>query len=167
MNSEDILIKQAIDGNHAALNFVSDNHQAENVAQEVFLKIYLSLPRYRFEGFRTWIGKIAAHKAIDWRRRQQKIAVKEKIMDIDDLLEDAIPNNDLPGERLIEKEQIEKLQTLYKQLPEKYRVIVEKYYFSDKSYQQIAKEEGIALKTVESRLYRARQMLKKQWKEGV
>ncbi len=183
MNSEDTLIKQAVNGNEAAfeelvekykayvfaivLNFVSDRHQAENIAQEVFLQIYLSLPGYRFEGFKTWIGRIAVHKAIDWKRKQQRVTANERLADVENLNEAIVDCSLMPEDEVIGKDQMDRLRLMCDELPDKYRVVVEKHYFHDKSYQKIAREEGIAVKTVESRLYRARQMLKKQWKEGI
>lgn len=94
MSLEDILIKRAAAGDKEAfeqlvdkykgyvfaiiLNLTKDDFHAENIAQEVFLQVYLSLPRYRFAGFRTWLGRIAVRKAIDWKRKQQRIQAKEK-----------------------------------------------------------------------------------------
>ena len=43
---------------------------AEDAAQEVFLKIYTSLPQYEKQGFKTWISRIAVNHAIDMKRRQ-------------------------------------------------------------------------------------------------
>jgi DNA-directed RNA polymerase specialized sigma24 family protein len=50
------------------LNFVKQQDEAENVVQEVFMQIYRSLPQYRFQSFKSWIGKISITKAIDWQR---------------------------------------------------------------------------------------------------
>ena len=47
-----------------------------------------------------------------------------------------------------------------------YSRVLMRYYFEHQSYQQIAREEGISLKTVESRLYRARKILRKRWEGG-
>ncbi len=181
MNREDIVIKRAAAGDKAAyeqlvdmykgyvfaiiLNLTRDSFEAENIAQEVFLQVYISLPRYRFEGFRTWLGRIATHKAIDWKRKQQRVQAKERLVAVQDNIPEQ-QNPDGLDETLIMKEDAVKIRYLCSQLPDGYRTVVKKYYFSGKSYRQIASEEGIAVKTVETRLYRARQKLKEQWKEG-
>jgi RNA polymerase sigma factor (sigma-70 family) len=179
MKAEDFLIKKAAAGDKAAyeqlvdkykkyvfaivLNLTRDSFHAENIAQEVFLQVYISLPRYRFEGFRTWIGRIAVRKAIDWKRKQQRIAEKEMRAAEEKLA--AQEERGTPEDTLIRQEEAQKIRSLCSRLPDSYRTVVEKYYFSGKSYRQIADEEGLALKTVETRLYRARQKLKEQWKE--
>lgn len=179
MKPEDVLIKRAAVGDKAAyeklvdqyknyvfaivLNLTRDSFHADNVAQEVFLQVYISLPRYRFEGFRTWIGRIAVRKAIDWKRKQQRIAEKERLAAAENLA--ARGQQSSPEQTLIKKEEAQRIRSLCGQLPDGYKTVVEKYYFFGKSYRQIADEEGIALKTVETRLYRARQKLKEQWKE--
>jgi RNA polymerase sigma factor (sigma-70 family) len=179
MKPEDVLIKRAAVGDKAAyeklvdqykkyvfaivLNLTRDSFHAENIAQEVFLQVYISLPGYRFEGFRTWIGRIATRKAIDWKRKQLRIAEKERLAVVEENLTDR-GGCDSPEDALIRKEEAQRIRKLCGGLPDGYRTVVEKYYFSGKSYRQIADEEGIALKTVETRLYRARQKLKEQWR---
>ncbi|MBA1335283.1 MAG: hypothetical protein HPY66_0905 [Firmicutes bacterium] len=181
MNPEELLIKKAAEGSKAAfeelverykayvfaiiLNFIRDSHQAENVAQEVFLQVYISLPRYRYEGFRTWIGRIATHKAIDWKRKEGRVAEREKPVDMQQFSQRENVSGRLEDE-LVLNEDRERLKVLCDGLPPRYRTIVRDFYYEGKSYRQIAEEEGIAEKTVESRLYRARKILKEKWKEG-
>lgn len=59
------------------LNFIKDNYIAEDIAQEVFLQAYRSLPQFRNKNFKAWIGKIAVNKAIDFKRAQGKFHKKE------------------------------------------------------------------------------------------
>ncbi len=181
MNPEDILIKQAAAGDKAAyeqlinqykgyvfaiiLNVIGDKFHAENIAQDVFLQVYISLPQYRFEGFRTWLGRVTIRKAIDWRRKRYRIEAKEKLFGVEKNPSLSYIERTDPGEELIRKENAKKIRALCAGLPQGYKTVIEKYYFAGKSYRQIADEEGIAVKTVETRLYRARRTLKKQWKE--
>jgi RNA polymerase sigma factor (sigma-70 family) len=180
MNPEDIVIKRAAAGDKAAfetlvekykgyvfaivLNLTQDRFHAENIAQDVFLQVYISLPGYRFEGFRTWLGRIATRKAIDWKRKHQKIQAKERPMAVGEQFPVQGEHDGLE-EKLIRREDAIRIRALCGRLPEDYQTVIEKYYFMGKSYRQIADEEGIAVKTVETRLYRARQRLKEQWKE--
>jgi RNA polymerase sigma factor (sigma-70 family) len=50
-------------------------------------------------------------------------------------------------------------------LPNNYREVIIAYYIEEKSYQQIALEQGVELKTVASKLHRAKLWMKKHWKE--
>ncbi|HHX75236.1 MAG TPA: RNA polymerase sigma factor [Firmicutes bacterium] len=180
MNSDDLLVKRAVSGDKTAceklvqkyqayvfaiiLNLTGDSFTAENLAQEVFLQMYISLPRYRFEGFRTWLGRIAARKAIDWKRKQQRIQERERRLADRERLKLQGGHGGIE-EKLIRQEEAEKVKDLCRRLPASYQRVISQYYFAGKSYQEIAGEEGVAVKTVETRLYRARKKLQAWWKE--
>lgn len=143
------------------LRFLQDPDDVQDVVQEVFLQLYRSLPGYQPDNLKGWIGKITANKAIDWKRRQSRF-----LWDSEKSLSTISEDADAGPERVIlKKERDEYIKALCTALPQHYSRIVIKYHFEDKSYQQIAREEGISLKTVESRLYRARKILKERWKE--
>ena len=55
---------------HTVYSVLRNEKDAEDAAQEVFLKIYTSLPQYEKQGFKTWITRIAVNHAIDIRRKQ-------------------------------------------------------------------------------------------------
>ncbi|KAF4323815.1 hypothetical protein G195_003008 [Phytophthora kernoviae 00238/432] len=67
--------------------------------------------------------------------------------------------------RLVREERQEKLRERINQLPAQHRDIITAYYLSEKNYEQIARDAQVAVKTVESRLYRARQWIRNHWKE--
>lgn len=67
--------------------------------------------------------------------------------------------------RLVREERQDKLRERINQLPAQHRDIITAYYLSEKNYEQIASDAQVAVKTVESRLYRARQWIRKNWKE--
>lgn len=176
MDNEENIIKSILSGNindfeiivNAYQKFVyaicrsiiKDPHEAENVAQEVFIQVYNSLENYEFKGFKTWIGKIATNKSIDYKRKAAK-----NVIYIDDVhtLESAIDSS--PSEAMEKEEEIERLKILCKELPLIYGSVINKYYIENKSYHEIAFEEGLSVKTVESRLYRAKAILKGRWIE--
>ena len=67
--------------------------------------------------------------------------------------------------QVLRKERELKIEGSIAQLPNNYRAVIIAYYLEEKSYQQIALEQGVELKTVESKLYRAKQWMRKYWKE--
>jgi len=69
-------------------------------------------------------------------------------------------------DEVIYRETVANLQSLCRELPESYRRAFTGYYFDGKSYQELAAEAGVTVKTVESRLYRARKILREKLKEG-
>lgn len=145
--------------------FVKNEHDAQDIAQEVFFQIYRSMASYQPNHLKAWIGKITTNKAIDWKRKQTRI--KEQSESCQGLVENMAKSEDhSPEEMIIKSEGEACLRRLVASLSPHYQRVVVKYHFQHKSYQQIAREEGISVKTVESRLYRARKLLRERWKEG-
>lgn len=178
MDSEELIIKNAAEGDEHAfrfivekyqgfvyaicLNILKDPHEAENAAQETFLKVYRSLSVYEYRGFKTWIGKIATTKSIDLYRK--KAAFNKKEISLNDDFEQLCSNEyDSIHDIFSKKESNEKIRLLCSKLPDKYRIIIRKYYFDSMSYQSIAQSENITVRTVESRLYRAKKILREKW----
>lgn len=145
------------------LNMTRDWFEAENLTQEIFLKVYNSLPSYRFMGFKTWISKIAVNKCIDNKRRLAKRL--EEPTSPDDMPEFCIEGESLVEEHLIQEEEKETIIKLCDSLPQIYSSVVKEYFIHSKSIRKIATEEGLNEKTVETRLYRAVKMLSSKWKE--
>ncbi|WP_148135809.1 RNA polymerase sigma factor [Candidatus Formimonas warabiya] len=182
MDFEEQLIRQILTGEEEAFrllvekykayvfavifSFVQEKDQAENVAQEVFLQVFRSLPQYRFHSFKSWIGKIAVRKAIDWRRARVRLSREEFSGDPGTAGERVWALTPSPEDIFFQKEQEARVRKVCGRLPEIYGNVLIKFYFQEKSYQEIAKEEGTTVKTVESRLYRARILFRKKWEEG-
>lgn len=148
------------------LNFIKDHNEVENVAQEVFLQIYLSLGKYESDNFKGWIGKIAANKSLDSIRRKKSKFREETFYNTDYLIDNIESENVVrPEEVLIEKDNKEALAEVMDTMPEIYKTALEKFYFQDKSYEEIAEEEKVEVKTIASRLYRGKILLKEKWRE--
>ena len=148
------------------LNFIKDHDEAENVAQEVFLQIYISLPKFKMENFKGWIGRIAANKSIDWKRKKANKYVEETMENAEDIMDrQELCYYETPEAKLIQKENKEKIHILCRSIPPIYENAIIKFYFQEKSYEEIAREEGTTTKTIESRLYRGRNMLREKWRE--
>jgi len=177
MNHDDLLVKKTLAGDDLAfkeivdtykgyvfaiiLKFISDSYTAEDIAQEVFLQIYRSLPQFQNRSFKSWIGKIAVNKAIDYKRAQGKIREKELTEGVDGvMIKGKYPT---PEEILLSKSRRQEVYISVAKLPEVYARALQKYYFEGKSYKDIASEEGVTVKTVESRLYRAKGLFRKNW----
>lgn len=182
MIDESILIKKAVEGDQDAfakivdqyknyvfaiiLNFIKDYNEVENVAQEVFLQIFISLPNYKNDNFKAWIGRITSNKSIDWIRKK-KSKFKEEILENEDYLIDNpdFSHRETPEEILLDKERKEAISKLCKSVSPIYEDVIVKFYLEGKSYEEIALEEGVTVKTIASRLYRGRNMLKEKWRE--
>lgn len=137
---------------------------AEDIAQEAFLKIYNSLPQYKHQGFKTWITRIAVNLAIDKQRKRKR---RQEEVFAGGLLKDVkTTDHYVSAEHVAIKANIEQLvrQRMH-ELPPGYRDVVIGFYVHDKSYKQLAKEQHVQVKTIEMKLYRARLWMRKHWKE--
>ena len=143
------------------LNFVTEN-EAPDIAQEVFLQLYRSLPRFESNNLKAWIGKITVRKAIDWKRSHPRFGEEQNNIDITTIKDNITL---MPDELIIKEDNRQRIQSICRNLPSRYGRVIIKYYYENKSYQQIAREEGVNLRTIESRLYRARNLIRQQWKE--
>jgi RNA polymerase sigma factor (sigma-70 family) len=178
MKTEKFLIKKAAEGDEDSfsilidnyknyvfaiiLDFIKDYDEVENVAQEVFFQIYVSLPKYSQNNFKAWLGRITTNKSIDWLRKKRS---KFKDEALDEIAGDIYVNqNDNPEILLIEKDKKERLTRALNSIPDVYRITLQKFYFAEKSYKVIAQEEDVTVKTVASRLYRAKILLREKWR---
>ncbi len=146
------------------LNMTGDRFEAENIAQDTFLKVYGSLSRYQYKGFKTWICRIAANSCIDYKRRMAKL--HEDTVPPDQLVELEDGFSPTVEDLVITREEVSTVRNMCDSLPDIYKAVVIQYYIKSKSVRQIAHEEGLNEKTVETRLYRALKILGQKWKEG-
>lgn len=146
------------------LNLTGRTAATEDIAQEVFLQVYRSLPQHEIRNFKAWLGRITVNKAIDWKRRQARHGA-DASLDAATLPESDVSPAESPEALLLRQEYRDRVGSLVAALPEIYRRVMLKYYFEGKSYQQIALEEAIAVKTVEARLYRGRHLFRQKWEE--
>lgn len=138
-----------------------DQKEAEDAAQEVFMKIYASLPQYENQGFKTWMTRIAVNHAIDVKR---KLARREAVIDGLEQVALGTPRDSVEKE-IIKQDERRLVRKRLDELPENYRDVIYGFYIAEKSYQQMADEQKVHIKTIETKLYRARNWMKKNWKE--
>jgi RNA polymerase sigma-70 factor (ECF subfamily) len=141
---------------------VGDYDAALDLTQEVFIKVYNSLARYRSEfKFSTWIYKIAHNAAIDHLRRH---SVRDQALTtgIDgERREVLIESRRLTPEQESErKERRSEIESVVQLLPAAYRELIVLRHSQDLSYDEIADVTGLPLGTVKNRLFRAREAMR-------
>ncbi|HWJ78000.1 MAG TPA: sigma-70 family RNA polymerase sigma factor [Niallia sp.] len=141
---------------------LKDQKEAEDATQEVFIKIYTSLPKYENQGFKTWLTRIAINHAIDVKRKQKRR--REDVVEEMELQIESPESNNVELE-VIKRERQKLVQSRLKEVPENYRDVIYGFYIEEKSYQEIASEQNVQVKTIETKLYRARLWIKNHWKE--
>lgn len=136
---------------------LSDRVEAEDAAQEAFLRAYMNLARYDPDrSFKTWLLTIASNHCIDRLRRRRM-----KLMSLDDPLPSLTLSSDEPEpeQASITREQSEAIQGLLDKIPADYRAAIVLRYWYDYSYNEIADMLETTESAIKSRLFRARQMI--------
>src|SRR6476620_475920 len=146
---------------------VGDYDSALDLTQEVFIKVYSSLNRYRSEfKFSTWIYKIAHNAAIDHLRRtatrEQSLVLGPENDQFDLPVESGRPSPEQESER---KERRGEIESVVRALPGNYRELITLRHSQDLSYEEIVEVTGLPLGTVKNRLFRAREMMRQQFVE--
>ena len=139
---------------------VGDYDAALDLTQDVFIKVYASLSRYRSEfKFSTWIYKIAHNAAIDHLRRNA--ARDHAVTRDDDRTETRIASRRLTPEQESERnERRSEIEVVVQLLPPAYRELIVLRHSHDLSYDEIAEITGLPLGTVKNRLFRAREAMR-------
>jgi RNA polymerase sigma-70 factor, ECF subfamily len=146
---------------------VGDYESALDLTQEIFIKVYNSLPRYRSEfKFSTWIYKIAHNSAVDHLRRttnrEQSLIGGSEDDQFELPIESSSPSPEQESER---KERRLEIEGVVRALPSNYRELVILRHSQDLTYEEIVEVTGLPLGTVKNRLFRAREMMRQQFVE--
>lgn len=146
------------------MRMVRNNDDADDLTIEAFGKAFSRLEQYSPSfAFSTWLFKIASNNCIDFMRKKR---VKLTSMDTGITTEngesvryDAKSNTLDPEETIIYNQKVKHMRALVSQLKPRYRELVEKRYFEELSYEEIAEELDLPLGTVKAQLFRARDFL--------
>lgn len=186
MDKENVLVDKILRGNlnvyrelvenyqnlvgHIVFRLVSQPENREEIAQEVFIKVYQNLSNFKFQSkLSTWIGRIAYNTTINYLRKeriplyedinptQSNGAADEEYIDPLRSVEDNYPT---PAERIEDKDRAAFLKNQIEKLPVPYRTIITLFHLEQMSYQEISEIMDLPEGTVKSYLFRARKKLK-------
>ena len=140
---------------------LGDPAEAEDAAQETFLRAYRKLDSYDpTRKFSTWLLSIASHYCIDRlrRRRLTWLSLEDEALPADAM----VSHQPGPERRAIQSEQEAQIDALLDTLSADYRSTVVLHYWYGLSYEEIAETTDSTVSAVKSRLFRARRMLAKR-----
>jgi RNA polymerase sigma-70 factor (ECF subfamily) len=144
---------------HLAFSMLGNREQAEDAAQEVFIRVWRALPGYRAQAsVSTWIYSIARNACLT----SLKSAGARRTVSLED------PGTRAAAERKADpsaRPHAPDLQRLVGELPEKQRQVVTLFYMEEKSYEEVSRLLGIPLGTVKTHLHRARKELALRWRK--
>lgn len=153
---------------HAMLSrMIREKNDAEDLTQEAFIKAFKSLQSFNPEyAFSTWLYKIASNNCIDYlrKRRLKTISMDAPIHTRDGEMQMEIRDESaiLPDVPITSAERTAILQKAVRNLPDKYRIVIELRHTQEMEYADIAEKLGLPLGTVKAHLFRARALLLKR-----
>jgi RNA polymerase sigma-70 factor (ECF subfamily) len=145
------------------LRMVRNSTTAEDIAQEVFIKVFSALNRYDpAYPFSSWLNRITSNLCIDYIRRgkERTVSLDQPVGGDDaDLLMQLPAGTAGPDREMESKEMMTMLEEALGKLPEHYRIIVILRHQEQLSYEEISDTLGIPLGTVKARIHRARNII--------
>lgn len=136
---------------------------AEDLAQEVFLKLYRHLPDFRGEArFTTWLYGLTLNTVRDHLRMKKRRPVTTVLETLKGWFTDS---REEPEAEAVRSEERQTVAGILAALPPKYREVLVLYHYRQMALSEVALLLQIPVKTAETRLYRGKQLLKERWLE--
>jgi RNA polymerase sigma-70 factor (ECF subfamily) len=138
---------------------VQDRSRAEDLAQDVFLRIHRGLPYFRGEArLSTWIYRIVANVCV---HDQTRPSAQAPTVSLDDEKTGARVTPAAADRQFGDLELRDRLEKAIARLPPNYRLLVAAHYLDGVLYEDLAEALGLPLGTVKTQLYRAKQQLRR------
>jgi len=146
------------------LKMAKNTDDADDLTIEAFGKAFNRLQQYSPNfAFSTWLFKIASNNCIDFiRKKRIKVTSMDsgiKTNDGETVFIDSKSDTRDPEESLEHKQKVQHMRDVVSKLKPRYRILVEKRYFEELSYEEISEELNLPLGTVKAQLFRARDFL--------
>lgn len=143
---------------------LGDDDEAEDAAQESFLRAFRALERYDPKrSFGTWLLAIASHRCIDLMRHRKRHPQSSRRPP---LTGEGTDPDDGPEEQLMRAQRRDAIDGLTQSLPPQERAVIVLRYWYDLSTEEIAATLSLSESAVRSRLHRARRTLARRWLEA-
>ena len=165
----DLMARHATPVFHFLCRMVGNEDDANDLAQETFVRVFKSSKSFRAEQkFSSWLFTIAANLARNhfrWRTRHPNVSLDAENPETEQSLGSTLPaNSPAPNDAALATERAKAVRRAVNQLPEDLRVAIVLCEWEDRSIAEAATILEATPKAVESRLYRARQILRERLK---
>lgn len=140
-------------------NFVRFEEEARDITQDVFLKAYENIEKFRGDAkFSSWLYRIAYNLSMNWSERK-----KGRETQLDDSFSETVAETGSTADEIFDRELVlSRIMEVIEEIPLKYKVVIKLYYLEEKSYQEIAETLDIPINTVKIQLLRAKDMIRKK-----
>ncbi len=139
------------------LKLTGDYFTAEDITQETFISAYQHLSEFDGQSEKAWLCRIASNKCIDYLKAAERRAVATSQ---EEMPEPETTDRDGPLEQYIAADVMERFRVSCNSLPEPYKTPAKLYFEDGLTAKEISNQTEAPLKTVQSHIYRAREMLK-------
>ena len=140
------------------VSYVKDRDLAQDVAQDVWIKVYFNLSKFKGDSkFTTWLYRITVNNCISFLRKRKTFSLDEMIEDSGTQIEDEF--TDLLEE--IEQKNDAKLALAL--VPEDVQTLLRMKYVDGYSYEEIAELTGLSQSAIKMRISRAKQLIKSEY----
>ena len=168
---EKLVIKYKENITNMIYQFIGDKEEAEDLAIEVFLRVYQARGKYKPRAkFTTWLYKIATNLCLDEIRKKTKLHTVSLSKSIpieegkeEELIEKIADPSPSPQKILEEREKNALVREAINSLPARQRIATILRIYEGLSYKEISKILGCSVKSIERLLYRARVNLKEKF----
>jgi RNA polymerase sigma-70 factor, ECF subfamily len=141
---------------------VNDKSEAEDITQEVFVKVWKNLDKYdESKNFKTWLFTIARNTTIDFLRKRKNISFSELGDDEKTFEENITDTEPLPDEIFMRKELGKELENALSKMRPDFREIILLHYTENMTFEEISVIVGKPLNTVKSHHLRGLSALRK------
>ena len=172
-NTDQYLVERTLEGDTTAYGELVDRYQnfvftiavrilkvreeAEEVAQDSFIKAFDSLNSFRGDSkFSTWLYRIVYHKSLDRLKMNKRHRTYEII---EEITEDSLDHIENGLEFMLSEERSATIKRSIDRLPEDEAAIISLYYFEEQSVKEIAKVTDLTEDNIKIKLYRSRKKL--------
>jgi len=148
-----------------ALRVVGSEADAEDVAQEAFVRAHKALARFRGDSkFSSWLYRITVNRALTHLKRGKRRPLTVEMTSSPRVEAEVRSHSsgDDPTRRVLDSEFAGRVRAAVAALPPRYRVVVTLFYLEERSYKEVAEVLGVPMGTLKTHLHRARAMLKRE-----
>lgn len=143
-----------------ALRMVGNREEAMDLAQETFVRAFASLRRYRPDGrFEAWLRRIVTNLCLNHLRRPPSVSLEEVELD------EATDSD--PARIFLAQEKAHAIQQAIDNLPPDYRAVIVLRFTEGLSYREMSEVLNLPESTIDTRLHRAKKMLRQRLKRVI
>jgi RNA polymerase sigma factor (sigma-70 family) len=154
---EEIVRAHSVRVYRLAYRLTGNQHDAEDLTQEVFVRVFRSLSSYTPGTFEGWLHRITTNLFLDGARRRQRIRFEGLADEVTHRMAGSEPS---PADAFDDTHLDDDIQSALKALPPEYRAAVVLCDIEGFSYEEIAATLGVKIGTVRSRIHRGRAQLR-------